>query len=351
MFKPGFMKKGLFLVFMLILVSLLVTACGGSAPEQGSDAESATSTEPIELKVLSAWGTEAEQVNKFMTPLLDEINKRSEGRLKITMFGPETVPGAEQIKAVQDGLYDGIYTAGGYHPEVTMVGSMIMMGKVDSIQHAKDSGLVDVTRQAYQKLGLELITLNPCGGYNIVLKKAPAGDLKGLKVRATSYYEPFVKRLGGSTVQMPGNEIYSNLEKGVIDGACWPASDIERNKIYEVAKCLVRPVFGHNISLFMFNGETWSKIPADLQDLIVNTSEEVAQKAYEELIELDKQSEERLVNEFGMEIYKLSPEQIETWYEKAFYQGNWEELFAGKDAEFSAKIKEITDSLPHYFAE
>jgi TRAP-type C4-dicarboxylate transport system substrate-binding protein len=351
MFNRVSMKKSMFMLVTIVLVSFLMAACGGSNDSQADNSDS-EQTQAIEIKFLSAWGTESEHQVRFMDPLIKELNKRSGGRLNVTGFGPETVSGYEQIKAVQDGLYDGLYSAGGYHPEVTMVGNMAMMGLVDSIQHAKDIGLFDIIREGYKKHGLEVVAINPCGSFNLVLKNKPAtDDLTGLKIRTSSYYEPMVKRLGGATVQMPGSELYSNLERGVIDGICFPTLDTERNRFYEVASYLVRPTFGQNMPLLMLNKDTWNSIPADLQNLIIETADEIAQKVLEESIELEKNLDEVLVNQHGMEIISLSPEQIENWYNKAFYEGNWEELFAGKDVEVADRMKEILDSLPHYWAE
>ena len=48
--------------------------------------------------------------------------------------------------------------------------------------------------------------------------------LEGRKIRGNKYYEPIVVPLGGSLVNLPGGEVYSSLEKGVVDGAAWPVA-------------------------------------------------------------------------------------------------------------------------------
>ena len=62
------------------------------------------------------------------------------------------------------------------------------------------------------------------------------GDLKGKKVRGTPAYHPLIRMLGGAPVVLPIPEVYTALEKGVIDGAASPVVGLLGVKWYEVAK-------------------------------------------------------------------------------------------------------------------
>ncbi|MCP5036555.1 MAG: ABC transporter substrate-binding protein, partial [Rhodobacteraceae bacterium] len=62
-------------------------------------------------------------------------------------------------------------------------------------------------------------------------------DLKGLKVRVPGLGGQVVSRLGGSTVLLPGGQIYENLVSGAIEATEWvgPYNDYFM-KFYEAAK-------------------------------------------------------------------------------------------------------------------
>lgn len=83
--------------------------------------------------------------------------------------------------------------------------------------------------------------------YQIILRE-PLADtdqpFAGKKIRGNKYYEPIVVPLGGSLVNLPAGEIYSGLEKGVVDGAAYPVAGMQKLKMQEVAKYMMRPRFG-----------------------------------------------------------------------------------------------------------
>lgn len=339
-------NKALLLLCITILLALFFTGgCGGGTPKQQAD--TAKSAKPIEWKILSSWGPEEREVYEFLIPFVEELNKKAEGRLKVSWFGPESVPPFEQFKPVVDGVFDALFTNGAYHMGEIAVGSMIEMGVCKSLQQAKELGLVDLVAEAYEKKGLKLITPVQSGGYHIILrnKKIDKADLTGLKIRATPLYQTMIERLGGATVNAPASEIYTLLEKGVVDGACWPASDAIKYKWNEVARYQVRPKFGQVYYPLFASLKTWNKLPPDLQKLIMDTADAMSTEVRDRLVKGQEEEEKKLV-EMGMEVISLPPEEGKKLVE-AFYRGNWEKLFAGKDVEYGQKIKAITDTLPH----
>ena len=81
----------------------------------------------------------------------------------------------------------------------------------------------------------------------MVLKSLPDPEtgLKGRKIRGTSTYHPLIKKLGGSPVVLTFGQIYTALEKGVVDGYCWPVYGLLATKFYEAgAKYVMRPTLG-----------------------------------------------------------------------------------------------------------
>ena len=66
--------------------------------------------------------------------------------------------------------------------------------------------------------------------------------------------------LGASPVVLPGGEVYAALEKGVVDGAAWPAAGVLGMRWYEVAKYMLRPGFGLSHYLFLMNLNAWNRL-------------------------------------------------------------------------------------------
>ena len=94
------------------------------------------------------------------------------------------------------------------------------------------------------------------------------GDFKGLKMRIAGLGGPVITRAGGTTVATPASEIYSALERGVIDAAEWigPHDDMKLG-LHRTARYYYYPGWQDTGTLivFGFNKKAYEALPVDLQ--------------------------------------------------------------------------------------
>jgi TRAP-type mannitol/chloroaromatic compound transport system substrate-binding protein len=105
------------------------------------------------------------------------------------------------------------------------------------------------------------------GGWYRKEIKEPA-DLNGLKFRIGGLAGLVLAKLGVVTLQVPGNEIYSALEKGTIDAAEWVGPyDDEKLQLHKVAKFYCYPGWweGGTAQHFMINTARWAELPKSYQ--------------------------------------------------------------------------------------
>ena len=168
-----------------------------------------------------------------------------------------------------------LFTHGVYH-----AGSKGIALVVDAIENnppkRREHGIFDFVDAYYQKSNnVKMIALVPISnfGYHMFLKAPPSpdGDVKGRRIRGTASYHGVIRALGGAPVVLPTGEIYSALEKGVVDGACMPAGGMLTMKHFEVAKYAVRPTFGSSNSPILVNLDKWKKLPKAEQDILLET--------------------------------------------------------------------------------
>jgi TRAP-type C4-dicarboxylate transport system substrate-binding protein len=251
-----------------------------------------------EFRMLTSWSR-----NNPAVPLLAEgfakgVEQASQGRIKFTLSGPETVPPFEQLQPVASGAFQMLYTVGIYHYGQTAlaIGFDAVRG---TMPERRASGLFDLVDKHYQKLGLKVIAvpISRKSGYTFQLKApvGPEGDFRGKKIRGTPAYHPVIRSLGGAPVVLPIPEVYTALEKGVIDGAASPVVGLLGVKWYEVAKYVSQPAFGYAHQLFLMNLDTWNRLPdADkkimldvgrqMEDLWYTEYEKMADAELKELI-------------------------------------------------------------------
>lgn len=328
-------KLSILVVLVMSSVLLLTVVLSGTAQAQRA----------IEWRMIASWGIENPHVRNFLIPFVKEINERASGKLKISWVGPEAVPPFEQLKPVREGLFDLSFTHAAYHMGEISVGQGMGLFKATA-KERQAAGLNEILDEVYRKkANVTCLPTIPDGvGYHLMLKKKiDKADLTGLKIRSTPFYDPMISALGGAPVRVAGGEVYSSLEKGVVDGACWNAVGGIDLKFYEVVKYQVRPLFGDNVYQILVNLNSWNRLPRDLQDLLTNVVIEVTEQ-YRAVILSLAENEEKETQKLGMELLPLPPKEAEKFL-NTFYERSWEELVLKREPEFGLRLKEAVNRM------
>ena len=94
--------------------------------------------------------------------------------------------------------------------------------------------------------------------FHIYLNKKPDKlDFTGLKIRVTPVYKDIVEALGGTAITTAPGEVYTALERGVVDGYGWPVSGIFDLGWDKVTKFRLEPAFYSVEVNVLVNLDTW----------------------------------------------------------------------------------------------
>ena len=227
-----------------------------------------------QYRVLSSWDQTYPVRPKFMEPFLKNVETASKGEITFIISGPETVPPFEQLQPVSSGVFQLLLTHGAYH-----IGQTPYLLAVEALRGDlnkwREAGVREMIDNHYQKFGLKLVALGQTperSALQIILRQpiGPSGDLQGRKIRGTQTFTGVFSFLGASPVVLPPSEIYTSLEKGVVDGAGWPVLGVLDYRWYEVAKYLVRPTFGMLTYPIFFNLDAWKKLPDQQKQIFLD---------------------------------------------------------------------------------
>jgi len=300
----------------------LIHACAALALLVAGPALAQTKT----IKLLSSWDRTTLPALEGALMFQEQVKKISGGKLEVDIKGPETVPPFQQIQPVSAGVFDMLWTHGVYH-----AGSKGLTLVVDAMEadiaKRRSSGVFDFLDKYYQKhnrLTIIGLTSNGSKGYQLLLRDplTPAGDFQGRKIRGTQSYFGVIKALGGTPVVIPINELYSALEKGVVDGAAMPAAGILTAKTYEVSKYRVRPFIGVSTQTISVNMNAWSKFTADEQRML----REAARWVEDNLIKKADETiarEDAELDKLGMKYAQLPADKAEL-VKRAWVTSLWE---------------------------
>ncbi len=278
-----------------------------------------------DYKMLSSWDSSYAYNPYLVEPFVEGIKEASDGRYNITVFGPETVSPFEQMEPVGSGVFDFLFTHGAYH-----FGTSPLMTAADALEgdlsKMRESGVFDYLDKHYQQFGLKLIMLpiTPEGAYHIISRKPVTadGDLSGMKVRGTLSYKGVVDFLNGSLTVIPASEVYTALEKGVVDAAAWPIIGALDYRWNEVANNLIRPGFGVNYEPIFMNLDAWNSLSAEDQQMFIDVSQKIEDQWFEVAPSVWQEEEDELIKK-GMVVSEVGDKQ-KAGLRDAWSKGLWE---------------------------
>lgn len=271
------------------------------------------------------------------------IAARTGGEYTIARSGPEVVPTLEQLEPASKGVFNLLFTTGGYHGNRTGVGLVVDTLKVD-LDLRYSSGLFDWLDRYYQKNhNLKLVSLSSGSPYQFLLREPVGADggLKGRKIRGIPNYAGLIGALGAAMVSLPPTQIYSSLEKGVIDGAAFPQTAATQYKLQEVIKYMAEPTFGSTHIMIFVNLDTWKTFPADVQKVFMEEGRKTAD-LYTKYNWRNAEIEVAALKKAGVRVTNFSPTYARQ-IRKLYNEGVWGTAYKAHEAS-AREMRAFVDS-------
>jgi len=213
------------------------------------------------------------------------INELSGGRLRIQVYGGgELVPPLQAFDAVSQGTVEmghgAAYYWAGKAPAAQFFTSIPFgMNAQQMNAWIYSGGGLKLWEEVYAPFNLIPMPVGNTGvqmggWFNREIRSIK--DIKGLKMRIPGLGGKVISKAGGAAVLSAGGEIYTNLERGVIDATEWvgPYHDYLMG-FYKVAKYYYYPGWHEPGSVleFFINKKKFEKLPVDLQRIIRTASD------------------------------------------------------------------------------
>jgi len=282
-------------------------------------------TVAAELRLLSSFNITQKPTYAVLEQFLKNLEDIGGDAIKITISGPEVVPIFEQLQPVSSGVFDMLYTHPVFHAGESGLALTVDAINIDPIAR-RTSGVWDAVDTFYQeKHGLKMVAMMSVSmeGYHLFTKEplSKEGDLRGRKIRGTPTYHGVIRQLGAEPVVLPGSEIYSALQKGIVDGAGWPAAGMVSMKHYEVANFRLRPTFGAATQPIFVNLETWNGLSEEEQRILLEAGKitELEMPWIGNAIQAEEDAE---LDKRGVAVLQLSPE-LAKQVQSAFIESIW----------------------------
>ena len=223
------------------------------------------------LRVVSAFAENTTYV-KNLEGMIKTLNADGKGTLQLNFIGgPKAMPPFEVGNAVRTGVVDIGMSTGAFYTNIMPEADALKLTQMPGTELRKN-GAVDLINKVWnekanmQYLG-RVIDYTPFHLY--LTKKIDKPDLTGLKIRVTPVYRDFFQALGATVVTTAPGEVYTALERGVVDGYGWPIQGIFDLNWQEKTKFRVDPGFyAAEVSLIM-NLDKWKALGAPQKAMLM----------------------------------------------------------------------------------
>jgi TRAP-type transport system periplasmic protein len=294
----------------------------------------------VTLKAVTAF-TENTTYSRPFERFVGRVNEDGKGIVRINYIGgPKALPPFEIGNALKGGVIDIANAAGAFYTNVMPEADAWKLTERPMPELRQNGGYAAMARIYAQKLNAiflaRLVDNNPFHLY--VNKPIASPDLTGLKLRITPVYRDFFQALGGTVVQTAPGEVYTALERGVVDGYGWPISGIFDLGWNEKTKYRVDPGFYTAEVSVLVNQNSWNRLNEAQKGVLRKAAERGEAEAVAEFTE-ENARETRRQAAAGIQTIKFEPAMADAYLAKA-YQAGWDGIIKLSPAA-GPKLKEF----------
>jgi TRAP-type transport system periplasmic protein len=231
-----------------------------------------------ELKVSTALGTKHDQSQAFFKTFMVEM-KKDESEVKMNYIGgPEVTPNNKQGPAMARGLIDIVMSPSTYYANVVSEARLTGISNISPQEWRKNGGYDAMAKAWGDKLNAIILGWGNWYGpdqFYIWMKDKPklskttGIDLEGAKMRTTALYTPFFKAMGAVPKNIAPAEVYTALERGVVDGLAWPEGGVAFRGWQRFIKYRVGPGFFRSSTMATMNKDKFNKLSKKAQSQIL----------------------------------------------------------------------------------
>lgn len=265
------------------------------------------------------------------------VEERTEGRIRILVYA-EGVKGAEGevIRQMKFGGIDfarvSLSQLAEYIPEMNVLQMPYLYTDSEHMWRVLDGEIGVSFLSLADEYGLVGLSWYDAGARNFYTADRPVTcleDIEGMRIRVqeSEMMADMVEALGAKAVKLGYADVYSGIERGLVDGAenNWPS--YESMKHHEVAKYFTVDEHTRVPEMQICSGKTWEKLSEEDRNIILECARESA--LYErELWKAQEDASKHTAILRGAEVIELSAEEKKRF--QTAVQGVYEKYCGGQ---------------------
>ena len=313
-----------------VLFFMLVSGFAAQKSASGSTSDVSTSTQVYNWRMVTTWPKNFPGLGLAPENFAKMVTKMSGGRLNVTVHGAnEIVPALGVFDAVSAGSVEmghgaAYYWKGKIPASAFFTSVPFGMNAQEYNGWLHYGGGLELWREVYAPFNLIPFAAGNTGvqmggWFNREINSLE--DLKGLKMRIPGYGGEVLTQAGGTAVNIPGGELYTALQTGVIDATEWvgPYNDLAFG-FHQIAKYYYSPGWhepGPGLEIVV-NKTAYEQLPEDLQTIVEVAARAVNQDMLDEYTARNVAALKELVEVHNVQMRTFPKDVLETFKKSAF---------------------------------
>jgi TRAP-type C4-dicarboxylate transport system substrate-binding protein len=298
------------------------------------------SAQEVTLRAVSSFA-EGSQISAPFERFIEKVNKDGKGLIQINYIGgPRAMPPFEVGNAVRSKVVDIANVAAAFYTNLMPEADAIKLLNKPAAEQRKNGTWELLSEVHRQKLNSHYLARQFVSvPYHIYLnKKIDKLDFSGLKVRVTPVYRDLVQNLGGTPITTPPGEVYTALERGVVDGYGWPILGIFDLGWEKVTKFRMDPGFYSVDVGVLVNQDAWKGLNDAQRKVLTDAALWLESLDATENADMVKAERERQAKA-GVQTIDLGPAGSQEFLKKANTLA-WDAVIA-RTPEFGKKLRAL----------
>jgi TRAP-type C4-dicarboxylate transport system substrate-binding protein len=354
-----------FMISVISLLAILAILCGCAAPAPTPTPTPTPTPAPApappakvtELKWAMQQAPMSNQIVKWAIPLAEEMGKKSNGRLKVTVFPAEALgKGAEHWNMLTNRVCDitNLHPAA-YGKNCPLCAFItVPLGLDIRMKNKEGKYIVDFIGEKYisPTLPFKSLAYYQYGMNEFIMGKKQiktVEDCKGIILGYTSGrpYQLFLQKLGMKPEQIGLPDTYIAIDKGTIDGYWAGSSVIESFGLGPVVKNICTDVnVSTSLDFLAMNNDAWKSLSPEDQKVITDVGVLAREMWYDIQIDQNKVGRQIAVEKGNAVIYNLPPAERARFMSMASdVADEWAKELDGRGLPGTSLVKDLREQL------
>jgi tripartite ATP-independent transporter DctP family solute receptor len=317
------MKKFLPILIVVLVLSLIVSGCGGA--QEATQGQQAKGEEKIVFRMGHVVQEET-ALHKAAVRMKELMEEKSNGTMTMEIYTNSQLGGnRELIESMQAGTLDfglpALAFLGGFTDKTAIFDLPYLFKSQEAAEKVLDGPIGQEVAKSVEDKGLVIPAWWTQSWRHLTANKEIRSpqDLKGFKIRVMEnpLHIDHFNTLGASAVPMAYSEVLTALQQGVIDGQENPYNNIYQSGFHTVNKYIIETAHIYDPNPVVMSKKTWDSLTEEQQRIVWEAANEA--KIYQRQVtnELDDKVKEELKNNGRNVVIELTPEEREQFRQAA----------------------------------